>query len=91
MGTNYYKDGKHIGKLSAGHNFLFSTEVGKSVKEITEALRKEGLAVDEYGHRYSGEEMVTIMTHRKLDKGCHWDTATYFDEDKYPFMVGEFC
>lgn len=95
MGNNYYvkeseTEKRHIGKASAGHNFLFSTDMGLSVQEIKRALRYSGMIVDEYGTRYSSSEMITIMTHRKEGNGRHWDTATYLDDEQYPFVTGEF-
>lgn len=102
MGTNYYLreryckhcgryDKLHIGKSSIGWRFLFSSELGKSYKDVMKVVEKhKGDIVDEYNKTIFLSHLKELIE-EKQNSGKHNSDAThYMDKDGYDFSDNDF-
>ena len=94
MGTNYYAEGTHIGKSSAGWLFLFhKTDTftdWSSVKELLKGKRIE----NENGEEVSYGDFVAMVEEIQKDPECIDNPENYKwgveNIDGYRFLEGDF-
>lgn len=104
MGTNYYAElpvkslaepevsiKYHLGKASAGWNFLFDGSMLFKNMQMVRSLCPLCTITDEYGNILSYDDFMAVVNKHRHNKSHTMFNSNYMDEDYYEFSEVSFC